>query len=238
MEFEILFGVIILALIGYIIYLHIQLAKKNLFIETTVKRFSGIEKNWSSEELMKFLREVKKAGHYGSFFIEKLFDEKPLGFLLENQKDSRIYIHYTKEEADAKNILMQGFMFADSFYKTALPVFDDRLDLLIKHNGRKSFGDYMIIICLSDKLFDHYASEIDRKGLKEYSVENILTESPPFINENSDVIYQLSNKFIKGYINHQTGDITSNPDFNPTFNSDLFERNLNLLEEKNKLASH
>ncbi|MCU0462648.1 MAG: hypothetical protein MUF36_11665 [Bacteroidales bacterium] len=234
MEFEILFGVIVLALIGYIIYLHIQLAKKNMFIESTVKRFSGIEKSWSSEELMKFLREVKKAGHYGSYFIEKLFDEKPLGFLLENQKDSRIYIHYTKEEADAKNILKEGFRFADTFYKTALPVFDDRLDLLIKHNGRKSFGDYMIVICLADKLFDHYASEIDRMGLKDFSVENILTESPPFKNENADFIYQLSNKFVKGYINHQTGDIIPNPDFNPAYNSDLFEKNLEILAERNK----
>jgi hypothetical protein len=227
-------GAVIIILLGYIVFLHIQLAKKNLFIETTVRRFSGIEKSWSSEELMKFLREVKKAGHFGSYFIEKLFDEKPLGFLLENQKDSRIYIHYTKEEGDAKNILKEGFRFADTFYKTALPVFDDRLDLLIKHNGRKSFGDYLVVICLSDKLFDHYASEIDRIGLKDLSVENILTESPPFKNENADVIYQLSNKFVKGYINHQTGDITPNPDFNPVFNSPLFEKNLEILAERNK----
>jgi hypothetical protein len=54
------------------------------------------------------------------------------------------------------------------------------------------------------------------------------------LNENADVIYQLSNKFVKGYINHQTGEITANPDFNPAFNTELFEKNLDLIEERNK----
>ncbi|MCX6334740.1 MAG: hypothetical protein NT092_10640 [Bacteroidia bacterium] len=231
---QILIISLIVALLAYIIFLHVRIAKKDLFIETTIKRLSGNEKNWSEEDMMRLLQEIKKVNHYGSFFIEKLFDEKPLGFLLENQKDSRIYIHYTKEETDAKNILKEGFMFADSFYKTALPVFDDRLDLLIKHNGRKSFGDYLVVLCISDKVFNHYATELDRNGLKEFSVENILTEKAPFINDNADIVYQLSSRFVKGYINHQTGEITPNPDFNPGYDSQLFERNFDHLKEKIK----
>jgi hypothetical protein len=234
MTTEILVVLFIIALLGYIIFLHIQLAKKNIFIESTVKRLSGIKKSWSAEEMMRFLLEIKKTSHYSSFFTEKLFEEKSMGFLLENHKDSRIYIHYTKEEADARNIIKEGFRYAESFYKTALSVSADRLDLLIKHNSRKSFGDYVIILCLSDKIFDHYAAELDRKGLKEYSVENVLTETPPFKNENADIIYQLSNRFVKGYINHQTGEITPNPDFNPAYNSQTFENNLDLLKERTK----
>lgn len=224
--------IFIVLLLGYIIYLHIKLAKKKIFIESTVKRLSGIEKNWSAEEMMRFLHEIRKISHYSSFFTDKLFEDKPLGFLLESNKNTRIYIHYTKHEDDARSIINEGFLFADSFYKTALPISDDRLDLLIKHNGRKSFGDYLVILCLSDSIFNHYSGELDRLGLKGYFVENILTDTLPFRNENADIVYSLSNKFVKGYINHQTGEITVNPDFNPLYDSPAFENNLEHLRDK------
>jgi|WetSurMetagenome_2_1015567.scaffolds.fasta_scaffold83116_2 hypothetical protein len=232
MTLEILLIIAVILLIGYIILLNIRLAKKNLFIESTIRRLSGIEQSWSPEEMMRFLSEIKKISHYSSFFTDKLFEEKPMGFLLEDEKNSKIYIHYTKEEADASNIIMEGFRFADSFYKTALPVTHDRLDLLIKHNGRKSFGDYMVIICISEKIFHHYSAELDKKGLKGFAVENVLTVTQPFRNENADLIYQLSNKFVKGYINHRTGEITSNPEYNPLYDSPFFVQNLELFKKR------
>jgi hypothetical protein len=225
---EILVALLIVVLLGYIVFLHIQLVKKNLFIESTLKRLSGIEKNRSAEEMVRFLQEIRKVGNYNAFFTDKLFEEKPMGFLLENEESSRIFIHYTKNENDARNIMREGFMFADSFYKTALPVSKDKLDLMIKHNGRKSFGDYLIILSFSQMVFDHYSMEIEKKGIRGLSVENVLTEKPPYKNDNSDLIYQLSNKFVKGYINHQTGEITRNPDFNPAYDSPMFEKNLQL----------
>ncbi|NMD03897.1 MAG: hypothetical protein GYA71_11540, partial [Bacteroidales bacterium] len=135
----------------------------------------------------------------------------------------------------AMNIIKEGFRFADSFYKTALPVSRDRLDLLVKHNSRKSFGDYLIVLCISDILFDYYAGQLEKNDLKAFAVENVLTETPPYRNENSDMIYLLPNKFVKGYINHQTGEIAVNPEYNPEFNSPVFEKNLQLLNNlKNK----
>jgi hypothetical protein len=230
---EILVVLFIAALLGYIVFLHIQLAKKNIFIESTIKRLSGTEKSLKTEEMMRFLHEIEKVGYYSSFFTDKLFEEIPMQFLLENEKDVKIYIHYTKEEKDARNILKEGFRFADSFYKTALPVTNDKLDLLIKHNSRKSFGNYLIILCLSDKIVNHYSAELNEKGLKSYSVENVLTVAPPFRNENADIVYQLSNKFVKGFINYQTGEITRNPDYDPLYDSPVFEKNLELLKQKN-----
>ncbi len=229
---EILIIAVIIVLLGYIIFLHIQLIRKNLFIESTIKRLSGIEKTWGTEETMRFLQEIKLAGEYSSFFTDRLFDEKPMRFLLENEKDSRIFMHYTKNEIDARSILKEGFMFADSFYKTALPVTKDKLDLLIKHNGRKSFGDYLIVISFDGNIFNYYSDLLKKNGFRDYSVENVLTETPPYLNENTDMVYLLSNRFIKGYINHQTGDITRNPEFNPSYNSPVFEKNLELLRSR------
>ena len=231
MTIEIILIIVIILLLGYIIFLNIRLAKKKLFIESTVSRLAGIEQSWSPEEMMRFLHEIKKASHYSSFFTDKLFEEKPMGFLLEDENKSKIFIHYTKEEADARNIIREGFRFADSFYKTALPVTKDRLDLLIKHNGRKSFGDFIVVICISGKIFRQYSGELDKNNLKGFAVENILAVSPPSRNENADLIYQLSNRFIKGYINHQTGEITTNPEYNPMFDSPQFSLNLELLKK-------
>ncbi|MCX6301048.1 MAG: hypothetical protein NTW82_02595 [Bacteroidia bacterium] len=232
----IVFILLIAVLLGYIIYLHFQLVKKNLFIESTVKRLSGMEKSWSAEEMKRFLMEVRKVQHYSSFFNDKLFEEKSLEFLLENKKDSKIYIHYTKEETVARSILTEGFRYTDSFYKTALPVTNDRLDLLMKHNSRKSFGHYLIIICLADRIIDHYTAELDRHGLKGVNVENILNETPVSKNENSDTVYLLPNRYVKGFINHQTGEIAVNPDFNPSYDSPAFARNIKFLNSNNYIV--
>jgi hypothetical protein len=63
-------------------------------------------------------------------------------------------------------------------------------------------------------------------------VENILTERVPLKNENDDLIYQLSNRFVKGYINHQTGEIIRNPDYNPSYDTSAFINNLDILKSR------
>ena len=221
---------IITGLIIYIIFLHIQLVRKNVFIESTVKSLSGIEKDWKIDELLKFLEEIKKLNYYSSFFSDKLFEDKTLSYILDNLSDANVYIHYTKDEIDAKSILTDGFRFVDSFYKTALPISNDKLDLIMKHNSRKFFGDYLIIICISNKIIKSYSSELQKAGIKNYFMENVLTESPPVKNENSDLVFLLPEQFIKGYINHRTGEIVKNPDFNPEYSSPSFMKNIDELK--------
>lgn len=222
--------IIIIALLGYVIYLHNQLSKRNIFIKTTVRRLSGIEKNRSLDEMMSFLQEIQKISRYSSFFQDKLLEDSTLKFILDNGKNMRCYIHYTKEERDASNILQTGFQFADSFYKTALPVTKDKLDLKMKHNSRKLFGEYIVVICISNDVANFYSYELEKAGLRNYSFENILTETLPAKNDNSDLVYQLSKQFIKGYVNHRTGVIVKNPGFDPLYNSPNFLKNIELLK--------
>jgi len=232
MEIYLLFFVIIIALLAYIVYLHLQLSKKNLFIDSTVRRLYGAEKSWSTEEMMSFLNEIRKVHHYRELFNDRLFEEQPLNFLLENEKDTKIFIHYTREEDVARNILKNGFLFVDSFYKTALSVTGDRLDLLMKHNSRKSFGDYLIILCLGNKITGYYSAEIEKNRLRGVAVENVLTEKPPVKNENSDQVYLLPNRFVKGFINHQTGEMVSNPEYDPNYDSENFRKNLEIFRAR------
>lgn len=231
---QILYLIIIAGLIIYIIFLHFQMVRKNIFIESTVKKLTGIEKHWKMDELLKFLEEIKKLSYYSSFFNDKLFEDETLNYILENVGDSKIYIHYTKNEADAKSIIKDGFRFAESFYKTALPISNDKLDLIIKHNSRRYFGDYMIIICISNKIVNFYSSELDKAGITDYFIENILTETLPVRNENSDLVFLLSEHFVKGFINHSTGEIVSNPDFNPEYSSSVFMDNIERIKESNR----
>ena len=153
---ETLYLIIIGILIIYIVFLQVQMVKKNVFIESLFKRYNGIEKEFKIDELIKFREEIKKLNYYSSFFNDKLFEEKSLNYLFENVKDAKTYIHYTKEENDAISILSNGFRFVDTFYKTALPIANDKLDLIVKHNNRKFYGDYIVIIaiCLINLLKD------------------------------------------------------------------------------------
>ncbi|HEY5469026.1 MAG TPA: hypothetical protein VIK07_00730 [Bacteroidales bacterium] len=232
MTLQILVLVFIIVLLGYIIFLHIQLAKKNGFIESTVSRLSGIEKNQSLEEMMAFLSEIQKSSQYSLYFPDKFPDPAAITFIFENEKELKTYMHYTKEESDAKNILLNGFKFAESFYKTALPVSKDNLDLTIKHNSRKFFGNYLIIICISNDIVNFYSMELEKAGVRNYSFENILTETPPLLNDNSEIVYQLSPRFIKGYINYRTGEIFNNPEFDPWYDSPSFIKNIELLSNR------
>lgn len=226
MALHILEAVIIIGLLIYIISLHLQLSKKNIFIETTAKKLSGIEKTRSIEEMMELLKEINRAGLYQPAIPDKFLEESTTSFILENEERLKIYMHYTRFEEDAKNIIKVGFRFVNSFYKTAIPVTRDKLDMTIKHNSQKYYGHYLVIISISDEIVRRYTDEIKKAGLMNISFENIITDDPPLRNENSEPVYILPRQFIKGYINHLTGEIIKNPDFNPTYISQAFEKNL------------
>lgn len=230
MSLQIAGVIFIIALLGYILFLQIKLARKNIFIESTVKRLSGIEKSRSMDEMMAFLSELQRLAQYRSFFSDNFLDDNKLNFIVENEKDYKTYIHYTKEEADAKSIMQDGFRFAESFYRTALPVSKDKLDLIIKHNSRKFFGEYLMIITISNDIVNFYSMELEKAGVNTFSFENVLTEAPPVQNENSDLVYQLPPQFVKGYIKYTTGEIFKNPGFDPFYNSPAFIKNISRLK--------
>ena len=226
------FGTLILiaGLVVYIIFLHTRLTRKNIFIESTVKKLSGIDKSRSMEEMVTFLKELQKISQFSEYFTDKLLEESSVNFIFGNDKEVNTYIHYTKEESVATKILKEGFKFVDSFYKTALPVSGDKLDITVKHNSRKYYGDYLIVISISTDIVNHYSQQLEEAGIKNCSFENILTETPRVKTENADLEYLLPNKFIKGYVNHRTGEITKNPEFDPMYNSPAFMRNIDFLK--------
>jgi hypothetical protein len=227
--------IVIILLAGYIIFLQMQLVRKNILIESIARKVSGLERALKPDELKKFISELHSFNVRASLADDKLFEDKLLGFIIDDEANKRTYIHYTMDEQVALNILSEGFKFVDSFYKTAIPVSNDKLDLLIKHNNKKFYGDYIIVICIAYDIVRLYSDEIENAGIKNYSFENILTEAPPSRNENSEITYLLPSQYIKGYINYRTGEVITNPVFNPAFTSPGFTENIKRLKRTNQL---
>jgi hypothetical protein len=223
--------ILIIMLTAYIVYLHIKLVRKNLTIESIIRKVSGIEKEISGGEIKKFINELHSFKARSFIMDDRLFDENSLDFIFSTLNDSSTYIHYTTDDKIARKIMSEGFMFAESFHKTALPVTNDKLDLLIKHNNKKFYGDYIIVICISNELVSFYSAELERSGISNYSFENVLTENPPVKNENSDTVFLLSAHFVKGFINFRTGEVVENPLFNPGYSSPGFSNNIAKLKE-------
>ena len=86
------------------------------------------------------------------------------------------------------------------------------------------------MICISNDVANFYSYELGKAAIPNCSFENILTETPPVKNDNSDLVYQLSSQFIKGYVNHRTDAIVKNPGFDPLYNSPDFLKNIGLMK--------
>ncbi len=213
--------IIVVLLIVYIGYLHFLLSKKGIQMKRFQERLNLFQKDIDKS----VEKEPSKSAEKRDF----LLDKEILDFIFENDKARKIFVHYTKDKSDADKILKEGFKFIDSFYKTAEAVRNDVTDLLYKHNRHKSYGDYLIVISIDKDIYNYYLKQADKVSSYEIVVEQLLTEKPPYLNEDSEMVYTFHHKFIKGHINYVNGEITENSDFNPTYNSNHFYENLKKL---------
>lgn len=214
-------------LLCYVIYLHYQLNKKNNLIELMVGKITKLEKEWDTAHVLNLLEKLRQLSNESIVKRDKLFEEPIMKFLFANDNDSKIFVHYTKDETVAKKIFEDGFMFVDSFEKTVEQIINDSVDLTYKHNIRKYYGKYIIVICISNDIYNHYDTELKRLDKHNIQVEQVLTEYPSCFNENKDEVFTLSKHYIKGFVNYETGAMEYNPKFNPYFKTPAFEENLN-----------
>ncbi len=221
--------VIILILLIYTIFLHYQIFKKSKEIDAIHLKLTHIDKYWDKSYVIDYIRTLiesksldlpkSKNDLLSSEFIKK--------FILENTEENNTYIHYTAEKEIAHKIIKEGFKFSSNFHKTAELITNDEIELSYKHSLRKLYGNYIIVICISKKIFDFYLNELKIKNKHDIlSVEQMLVEQPVEIDENSEDLYTLSNKYIKGFLNYITGEISENPEFNPNYDSGIFQKNI------------
>ena len=205
----ILLIILLSVIVGILI---VRLRKKDMYIRSIMEKLNIQDPKTGKDELFSILSRLHMAEFTKLISRDKFFESSILDFIFEGEKDLRIYLHYTMEVDVAEQILKQGFHFRYSFYKTADRIINDKLDLVYKHNRNKPYGTQVIIIAIGKMIFNNYQEEIRKKPLSEVVVEQLLTENPPFTDENGDLVFTLSNRFIKGYINYETGAIKTNPE--------------------------
>lgn len=224
-NFSIEFFIIVLLFV-YIIYIQLQLSKKNFIIRSYIDQFGKQKSKLAKTDIIRFLENLKNPGYSGIVTKDKLLDNRFSNFLFENDKEIKLFLHYTAKENVAKKIIKEGFKFVNSFYKTAEYIYNDELYLIHRHHEHKQYGDYVIVICIAKDKYNSYSEELARLRAKNTAVEQILTEQAPVIDENSDEVYILPKQFIKGYFNYIEGTIVENPDFDLNYHSPKFEENL------------
>jgi len=157
---------------------------------------------------------------------QDLFWNKDIqNFIFENSQDLIIFLHYTCSKDVADQIINTGFRFYD-FDKSAKEAKNQATEINYFHYLHKQFGDYIVVISISRKLYYYYLEKINSINSSITRVEEILSEVPTTINDNSDIVYTLHNKYIKGYFNYYTKEIVHNKAFDPNFNSEEFIQNI------------
>ncbi len=220
-----------LLLIVIIGYLYIQLKKKDNYIQLIFDKLNIQDPELKKEELTKILSKLQIVELTKIVTKDKFFNDNILNYIFEDTQEKILLLHYTQEKAIADKVCKEGFQFRYSFYKTAYKITQDRLDLIYKHSRSKYFGKNVLILLISTEIYNYYSEELKKISPPEAFVEQILTEVPPFHDENNYVVYTLSNKFVKGYFNYETGKITGNPEFNPNFDCDIFRKKLTRLRD-------
>ncbi|MBN2521503.1 MAG: hypothetical protein JXB17_13400 [Bacteroidales bacterium] len=221
--------VIIIILFLYIVVLHYIIYKKTNEIKSILFKLSENEKFQDKDFITNYLKAYLEgiSGDHKKIKTDYIKHEDIQNFIYEDTKSCRTYIHYTSSEQIAQKIVKEGFKFADTFHKTAESVNQDSVELLYKHSLRKLYGNCVVVICVNNKIFEYYLNELKiKKKDNIISVEQVMVDKPPEINENDEETYLFPNKYVKGYFNYETGQIFRNEEFNPEYDSKKFIKNL------------
>lgn len=218
--------ILIIALFVYIIYLQLMLARKNVLLKSCFEKIELKDSKLNKKDIIRFLENIKNPDYTKVVTKDRILDKEINNFIFENENEVKLFLHYTSTKNVANKILKEGFKFASSFYKTAEHIYNDELYLIQRHHEHKQFGNFVIVICISKNIFSHYSEELNNIETKNIAVEQILTESQPTKDENNEFLYTLPKQFVKGYFNFREGNVMKNPDFNPYYHSDIFDKNL------------
>ena len=152
-----------------------------------------------------------------------------LASILAEDNNCIIFLHNTRKESTAEQILRKGFRFEDQIaYSTDRINPYDTVEINYFLVERKEYGKYTVIIEIEKELF----TEINRLSDKSNIIfEDLLTVERPVLSDNDEFIYTLSHHYIKGYLDNHTGKFVENKEFNPSFKPDNYLRNYTRLKE-------
>ena len=109
--------------------------------------------------------------------------------------DSRVYIHFTSEKSLSEKIVREGFKYSYSFDKTTEEVSHSLVDLKYKYQLHRSYGNFLIVICIPLHLFENF--KFKGTTTEHDAIYNLgLTDHHP----EEELDYTLSPEYVYGFI--------------------------------------
>lgn len=143
-----------------------------------------------------------------------------------------IFLHNTRKEEIAKNILQEGFTFQNQlYYSTDRINPNDPVEISYFLYERKDYGDYTIIIEITRALFRKVCLIAESS---DHHFEDVLSITEPVLGDDDEFVYTISPHYIRAYYNNKTGELVENPIFNPDYLSPVYLDNLNRINNENK----
>jgi hypothetical protein len=140
------------------------------------------------------------------------------------------YLHNTRSEEVAQNILKEGFIFEKYLENTTDLVSGIHLvEIKYFKQIRRSYGDYSIVIEISKKTVEEFSNRLNGTP---YHFTEVLSKYKPLLSQDGEPVYTLPEQFVKGYFNQLVGIAVNNPVFDPYYISPSFEENYTYLIDK------
>ena len=142
-----------------------------------------------------------------------------LASILNDFKDCYFFLHNTKEFSIVESIMNEGFIF-----ESQLPHSTDRvnphepIEITYFLFQRKDYGFYTMIIAIPREIYENY-SDVSNKN--DTGIEEVMTITAPYLDENDEPVYTISPKHILGYFNIRTSEFFRNINWDPQFDNSL-----------------
>lgn len=131
--------------------------------------------------------------------------ETLLRFVQDRLDDSRVYIHFTRDQSVSEEILRVGFKYTESFDKTTVEISLSKVDLIYKYQLYKDYGNFLVVLCIPLSRFVGSKSRpVDTRHDTLYNLEL----STYFHGE--ELEYLLPPEYIFGYIDIEKNIIYKN----------------------------
>ena len=142
-----------------------------------------------------------------------------LATILNDFKECYFFLHNTREFSIVEKIMDEGFIF-----ESQLPHSTDRvnpnepIEITYFFFQRKDYGLYTIVIAFPKATYDSYS---DASNKSDTGIEEVMTITAPYLDENDEPVYTISPKHILGYFNIRTSEFFRNINWDPQFDNNL-----------------
>jgi hypothetical protein len=140
-----------------------------------------------------------------------------LASILKNFKDCHFFLHNTREFDIVEDIMNEGFIFESQLSHSTDHVNpNEPVEVSYFFFQRKDYGPYTIIIAIPKAIYEIYTGVSNKKDV---DIEEVLTANDPYLGDNDELIYTLSQKHILGYFNIKTSEFYQNRNWDPFYNN-------------------